>query len=320
MIKLIERTTGAKLQAKRIPGGYEVYMMNGEFYKKYRDSTVKRYFKIVGEAVEQNDSDWDESEDSKKASKTQKATEKTAKQLKKEKQIQTELDDVTRENMIEKIRKIFALSKNNPSKNEAIAAAVTAQKLMAKYGIKEDEITLEELAESIAENIVEFKHNAHLLSWYKNLAITVAENFRVKSYLDANKDVVFRGFVDDVKIAGEVYRYLYILGNKMASRAYAEAMEANGTAKGVYNSFVVGYLEGIKEALGEQCTALMLVTPKVVEEDYAEFCVTAGLESKSSKVTGKRDKNFENGKKEGKAAVKSRGIADKKNKSKKNKK
>ena len=68
MIKLIERTTGAKLQAKKIPGGYEVYMMNGDFYKKYRDSTVKRYFKVIDDAETDNSENWDETEESKKAS------------------------------------------------------------------------------------------------------------------------------------------------------------------------------------------------------------------------------------------------------------
>ena len=312
MIKLIERTTGVKLQAKKIPGGYEVYMMNGDFYKKYRDSTVKRYFKVIDDAEKDNSEDWDESEESKKASQE--------KDSKKNAQIQTELDDVTRENMIEKIRKILALSKNNPSKSEAISVAVTAQKLMAKYGIQEDDLTLEEIDENIGESTVEFKHNAHLLRWYKNLAVVVARNFRVKSYLDKNEDVVFRGFVEDTRIAAEIYRHLYNVGNRLAGKAYGRAMEANGTARGVYNSFIVGYLSGIEEALGEQCTALMLVTPKAVEEDYAEFCNTSGLETKSSSVTGKKDENFEDGKKEGKAAVKSRGIADKKGKGKKSKK
>ena len=53
----------------------------------------------------------------------------------------------------------------------------------------------------------------------------------------------------------------------------------------------------------------MLVVPKAVEEDYAVF--SANFEEKSFKLTGKMNKHYEEGKKEGKAAVKSRGLTDK---------
>ena len=49
--------------------------------------------------------------------------------------------------IIEKIKKIMALSENNPNQNEAIAAALKAQKLMAKFHIEESELG-EELTES----------------------------------------------------------------------------------------------------------------------------------------------------------------------------
>lgn len=287
MMRAIERATGTEYQVKAIEGGFEVYTLEGEKYKKLKESTFKRNFKVIKE----------------------KAEKVTKSQPKPEPKVELEGED--RENMIEKIKKVLNLSKNNPSEEEGMAAALQAQKLMAKYNIHEDEVTLEEIKEEIGESLVEFKHNAHLFAWYKTLASTVARNFRVKTYLDENKDVVFRGFQEDTRVAAEVYKYLYTLGNKLAGEAYAKNREETGSGKGAYNSFIVGYLEGIESTLGEQCTALMLVTPKVVEEDYEVFRA-ANLQSKKTTITGKKNQIYEDGLNEGRQAVKSRQLKDKK--------
>lgn len=287
MVKVIERATGNEYQAKAIRGGYEVFTLEGEKYKKLKESTFKRYFKLVKEKQ-----DTEAVEDAQEPKK--------------------ELNEEDRENMIEKIKKILKLSKDNPSQEEGMAAALKAQQLLSQYNISEDEVSLEEISpEAISESVVELKHNAHLFAWYKNLAGTVARNFRVKSYLDGRKDVVFRGFTEDTKIAAEIYKYLYALGDKLACNACKVAHEENGTVKGVYNSFIIGYLEGIESALGEQCTALMLVVPKAVEEDYSAFAAE-NLRAHKTSVTGKKNQNYEEGLVEGKAAVKSRQLTNKK--------
>lgn len=301
MVTVVRKDTGVEYKAKAIEGGYELFTLEGEKYKKLKESTFKRYFKLVEEKATEpvTDSDWDEPETKAEEPK------KTAPEP------HVELDGEGRENMIEKIKKILKLSKNNPSQEEGMSAALQAQKLMKKYSIHEDEVSLEEInPEEISESTVKFKHNSHLFAWYKNLSITVAKNFRVKAYLDGKKDVVFRGFTEDTKIAAEVYKYLYALGDKLACQACTKAHEETGNVKGVYNSFIIGYLEGIESALGEQCTALMLVVPKAVEEDYEVF--SASLEQKKTRVNGKKDKNYDAGLVEGKAAVKSRQLTEKK--------
>lgn len=318
MIRTIERATGVEYKAKAIDGGYKVYTLEGEPYKKLKESTFKRYFKVMGEAAAEpkteepvvNDSDYDEPEQPKA---TEKKQEKKAK-AKKQPEPVVELEGVTRENMIEKIKKILNLGRNNPSQEEGLAAVLQAQKLMAKYNIHEDEVSLEEIKKGeIGESTVELNHSSHLLVWYKQLALVVAKNFRVKAYLDGRRDVVFRGFTEDTKIAKEAYSYLYTLGNRLGGKAYAEAKEKTGTAKGVYNSFVMGFLHGVDDALNEQCVALMIVTPKAVEEDYEEFSKTLEKGHKHTiKIT--QSKYYVEGKTEGKAAVKSRQLTDKKNK------
>ena len=51
--------------------------------------------------------------------------------------------EFNQEKIIDKIRKVLELSKNNPSEEEAQAAALKAQKLMAEYHISIKEIETE---------------------------------------------------------------------------------------------------------------------------------------------------------------------------------
>lgn len=47
MMNVIERATGIEMRAEVIEGGYQVYTMDGEKYKKLRESTFKKYFKAA---------------------------------------------------------------------------------------------------------------------------------------------------------------------------------------------------------------------------------------------------------------------------------
>jgi hypothetical protein len=285
MVKVIERATGTEYQANRIEGGYEVFTLAGEKYKKLKESTFKKYFKATGEQAskaeepeqateepkEEPKKEAPKAEQPKKKSKkkaaegeepkneekqsTEEPEEKQEEAPKKEKKSEkkaepkqepkVELDDVTRENMISKIKKMLNLSENNPSEEEAKSAVLMAQRLMAKYGIHEDEVTLEEVKDEIGAFTARLKHDSSHHSWRKQLAVIVAKNFRVKTYIDGRKDMVFRGYKEDVKIASEVYFYLYTLGNTLGSKAYHEKLSETGSGKGVYASFTLGFLNGI---------------------------------------------------------------------------
>ena len=53
-------------------------------------------------------------------------------------------------------------------------------------------------------------------------------------------------------------------GNKLENKAYAEY----GTARGVHSSYTAGFIAGLKEALEAQCTALMIITPQDVKDEF----------------------------------------------------
>lgn len=276
-IKVIERATNLEMMAEAIEGGYQVYTMDGEKYKKLRTSTFKKYFKVTGDTVNQ-----------KEAPKADPISEEK------------------RQKMLEKVKKMMELANNNPSEEEALAAALHAHKLMAKYNIHKDEVELEEVKEDIVSVFSEQKYGCHLMAWRKNLAGVVAEAFRCKAYV-SGQDVVFRGYKDDAQLALEVYLMLYTVGNKLGCRAYTTQLEETGTGKGAYNSMTIGFLHGVQDAFNEQCTALMVVTPKEVEEEWEVF--SAGFtKGRRMGVKTINSKLYKEGYSEGKQAVKSRAI------------
>lgn len=271
MMKVIERATNVEMRAEAIEGGYQVYTMDGEKYKKLRESTFKKYFKEVAGEEPKNES----------------------------------ISAEKREKMVEKIKKMMALAENNPSEEEALSAALQAHKLMVKYNIHEDEVSLEEVKEDIVSIFSEQKYGCHLMAWRKQLGAVVARAFRCKCYI-SGQDVVFRGYRDDAQLALDVYLMLYTVGDKLGSKAYAEQIDRIGTGKGAYNSTALGFLHGVSDAFDEQCTALMVITPKEVEEDWEEF--SAHMKTSKSRRTTVNSELFNKGYAEGKAAVKSRAI------------
>lgn len=286
MIKVMEKSTGNVYEAVKIEGGYQLFTLKHDTYKKLKDSTVKRYYTFL------NDED--------EAPEKTKATEKKPVE---------DLSDEKREEIIDKVKKILSLANNNPSQEEAIAAALKAQKLMMKYNIHEDEVTLEEIKDEIDSVFSEQPHDSHLMKWRKILAKIVAEAFRCNAYMHG-KDVVFRGYREDAKLALEVYLSLYSVGHALAKKTESKARSMNGTAKGVYNSFTAGFLKGVSDAFNEQCTALMIVTPKEVKEDYDQFCKENCRSATTVQLKSNDYKAFNSGYREGKSAVKARALED----------
>lgn len=273
MMKVIERATGIEMRAEAIEGGYQVFTMDGEKYKKLRESTFKKYFKAAAEEQPKAD----------------------------------EVSTEKREKMVEKIKKMMALAENNPSEEEALSAALQAHKLMAKYNIHESEVTLEEVKEDIVSIFSEQKHGCHLMAWRKQLGAIVAKAFRCKCYI-SGQDVVFRGYRDDAQLALDVYMMLYTVGNRLGCKAYDVQLEETGTGRGAYNSITTGFMFGVKDALDSQCTALMVITPKEVEEDWKQF--SADFRTVSPRKNKIDNNLFNKGYAEGKQAVKSRAIED----------
>lgn len=212
-----------------------------------------------------------------------------------------------RQKVIEKVKKVMALAENNPSENEAIAAAMKAQRMMAEYHIKE-----EELFEEMKEEVVGIRSELGGKSqkWRIILGLTLAKNFRCKCLGDYDKQLVFFGYKSDAEICSQVYQTMYKIGVKLSDRMKRQEREIWGTAKGVRNTFCIGFVDGIKSELEKQCTALMIVTPKEVNDKFNMYVNSGQTKTTAFKMGSmtNNEKIYREGYRSGKDAIRSRQI------------
>lgn len=209
------------------------------------------------------------------------------------------------EKVLDKIKKLLALAGNNPSEEEAMAAALKAQELMAEYNVtvtdEEDKIEMSESGFSTGVDN----------NWKYILSDVVATNFRCRTYWLGKKRVIFYGYKSDCEIASQVFEFLFKICKKRTNQVADKAYVETGTSKGVRYSYSRGFVAGVKEALDAQCTALMIITPPEVNEYFDSMCVERGFKTMGGCRTGYNGidpDTFNLGKTDGKDSIKSRGI------------
>ena len=213
-----------------------------------------------------------------------------------------------REDILKKIDKLLALAGNNPNENEAISAALKAQELMAKYNIELAEVQGTESGQEITKETYTPKKSSHYVSkWKYSLSQIIAKNFCCKTYSLGRDAIVFYGYEKDAKIAQQVFGFLFETGNKLADKYYRKCKNAGRETKGLLNTYLSGFCEGIKEVLDKQCTALMVVIPKEVEESYEEY--SKNFRKISNKLRTSSDgRAFQDGKQDGRETATARTI------------
>lgn len=212
------------------------------------------------------------------------------------------------EKIFKKIENLLALAGNNPNKNEAIAAALKAQKLMAKYNIELADVQGEDTSQKIVKEVYCPHSRSHYVSqWKYALSHIIAKNFCCKTYNIARKSIVFYGYEKDARIAREVFKFLYETGNRLAVRYYNKCRKEGKNTTGVLNTYLVGFCNGIKEILDKQCTALMIVIPKEVEEAYEEHSKDFRKISHKLK-TSNDERAYREGRRDGRDTVMSRTV------------
>lgn len=212
--------------------------------------------------------------------------------------------------IIEKIKKLLEMTEaNGASENEAMVAALKAQKLMAECNIDLIDIQDEHKpTDEISEEFVDISDNSHQVSkWKGRLANIIAQNFRCKVYLHGNKAVVFYGYKTDAKIAGDVFKFLFKTGGKLANKYYNLCRKEGKSTRGVLNAYLVGYCQGIADVLEKQCVALMIVTPAEVEDGWKEKSKGFGTKSNALRISGDQ-RAFEYGRNEGRSVANARSI------------
>ena len=213
-----------------------------------------------------------------------------------------------RKKILEKIEKLLALAADKANEHEAISAALKAQELMAKYNIELAEVQGDVKSETITTEMYTPKANQHYVcKWRYTLSNIIAKNFCCKTYSINRDAIAFYGYEKDAKIAVEVFKFLFETGNKLANRYYLKCKKEGKETKGVLNTYRTGFCDGIKEVLDKQCTALMIVIPKEVEEAYAEHSKGFRCISNSLKIFSD-GRAYSEGKTDGKATSTARVI------------
>lgn len=206
--------------------------------------------------------------------------------------------------MMETIKKLLRTSMDSgATENEARLASLKAQKLMAKYNI---EITdVEEQEEDISYTVIETGFGN---KWKYSLATIVARNFCCKFFTIGTNKMAFYGYNHNTAVAKEVFNFLFNVGNRLATRHYNNLRYLGEETKGVKNSFLIGYVRGIASVLDQQCRALLLITPKKVEETYKEMTSESEFKTRNTRTAYNEGKSYEEGYKQGKQTAESRYI------------
>lgn len=213
---------------------------------------------------------------------------------------------MSRENIIDKIQSLFNIRiENGNTKEEALTAALMAQKLIAKYDVKDEELFVQESYE-----IVEvFSKNVTRKIKYR-LAMVIADNYRCCVYFSTGGRKCFAVFVGrelDAEAAKLVFENLYDATIKYGnSQSWKYRGMGNGLYGGYFNSACEAFIDGIKAELEKQCKELMLVRSKDVDDRYRE--ATRGSRRIDGSISTFGKVNYESGVSAGRAAVQSRRV------------
>lgn len=221
--------------------------------------------------------------------------------------------------VMSKINKLLSITEETgATENEAMIASMRAQELMKEYNIDYVSVTG---GTDKKEEIVNIESDTPRgLKWKYSLADYVATSYCCKTFF-CGEVVSFRGFKSDVLIARRVYIYLLEtaikLGKIYDKEEKKKAAENGEHHSSVFTSFCVGFCSGVGKRLGENCKALALTIPQLVEDDWKIY--SKDFRDTTVKNIVNDYAAYEQGEIEGKRAVNGQYISasDKKEKSRK---
>ena len=150
---------------------------------------------------------------------------------------------MSREKIIDRIRKLLELSKSN-NEHEAAAAAERASVLMLEYQISL--VSLDSLpTEPIGKHSIESGNRT--VSWKGSLANGVAQSYGCRMYW-RKAEIIIVGRTSDVAAVRYTYQYLAREVNRLAERAWKQTQTFD-SARRWKHAFRVGAAQTIKQRL-----------------------------------------------------------------------
>ncbi|MHB0886881.1 MAG: DUF7168 domain-containing protein [Bacillota bacterium] len=195
--------------------------------------------------------------------------------------------EVTREKLIERVRKLMRLAEGTNRQGEAEAALLAAQKLLVEHGLSVVEIKGDgSRPEPEAVNDTAVLTGYALEQWKIRLATIVAHNFRCDVYLTSNwdarsqttgrrrRELRFIGVRSDAEVAATVFQSAAKAAEHLCRLHLAERRHEPGyKVNPVRNAFFRGFNRGLDDKFREQVAqnnwALVLVKDKRVTTELA---------------------------------------------------
>lgn len=172
-----------------------------------------------------------------------------------------------KEKIIDKIRKLLELSKNNPNKEEAILALTKARELMFKHNVDIENIKKDDT--NYFEKIVQLKK---WKNWIIFFVMYLNDAFGTFSlYNEYTKRVYFYGEKEKVLGVSEIFEFLFEIADYLAMKEYKNYLKEYGTGKGIYLSYILGFINGVNNALEKQNRefeeyGIVIVTSEVLKQ------------------------------------------------------
>lgn len=168
-------------------------------------------------------------------------------------------------NITERIKKLLALAGNNPSKEEAQAAMMKAQALMAKYNLSQESFQdSPKNSEAISLDVP----GGHSTQWKRILAKIIANNFKCDVLVKTGYGLTFIGLEQDLQICVSVYNYATDVLDKGMHKLRRTYRKQGLSTEGISGDYAQGFIQGIRDKFNEQVEengwALVLVKPEAV--------------------------------------------------------
>lgn len=168
----------------------------------------------------------------------------------------------------DKVQKLLNVTcENGATEDEAKAALLLAQKLMAKYNIELEQCTnSKELRCSL--EITKVKPNPR----NNQLGNIIADSFAVRGIIYGGNHWAFFGREANAKAAAEALKFIHKTLEAGIRRVCAEhgLKSSERGAAYYYNAYALGFIQGLKEAMAAQTKALAIVVPQDVNDKFKE--------------------------------------------------
>lgn len=205
----------------------------------------------------------------------------------------TTTTDQDMEKIVNKVQKLFALAGNNPSEQEATAALLKAQALLAKYNLSQADVEGENAKEWKHELLISKVSKGAYTNW---LGAVIIKSFGCKNILlwqGSQQKIAIMGRSADAHAALNALNFAYKVLRKKGNQAVREAGYSIGERGStmIFNTYASGFVSGIQSVLEEQTKALAIVVPSDTEEAFNEkFPDVRNVRSRSTKVV--KDSNL----------------------------